>query len=33
MSAFERYFSGELENYEYPAEAVADSLAHLPSFG
>lgn len=33
MSAFERYFSGELENYEYPAEAVAESLAHLPRFG
>jgi tryptophan synthase beta chain len=33
MSAFERYFSGQLENYEYPAEAVAESLAHLPRVG
>jgi tryptophan synthase beta chain len=33
MSAFERYLSGELENYEYPAEAVAESLAHLPRVG
>lgn len=33
MSSFERYFSGQLENYDYPAEAVAASLAHLPKFG
>jgi len=23
MSSYERYFSGELENYDYPADAVA----------
>ncbi|MCK9987268.1 MAG: tryptophan synthase beta chain [Azoarcus sp.] len=33
MSSYERYFSGQLENYDYPAEAVAASLAHLPKFG
>ncbi|NMG73575.1 TrpB-like pyridoxal phosphate-dependent enzyme [Aromatoleum diolicum] len=33
MSSYDRYFSGQLENYEYPAEAVAQSLAHLPKFG
>ncbi|MDR2637081.1 MAG: TrpB-like pyridoxal phosphate-dependent enzyme [Zoogloeaceae bacterium] len=32
MSSFERYFSGQLENYEYPAEAVEQSLAKLPKF-
>ncbi|MCZ4306933.1 TrpB-like pyridoxal phosphate-dependent enzyme [Zoogloeaceae bacterium G21618-S1] len=30
MASYDRYFSGQLENYEYPAEAVAASLAHLP---
>ncbi|HJV24302.1 MAG TPA: TrpB-like pyridoxal phosphate-dependent enzyme [Aromatoleum sp.] len=33
MSAYERFFSGQLENYDYPAEAVAQSLAHLPKVG
>lgn len=33
MSSFERYFSGKLENYAYPAEAIAASLAHLPRVG
>ncbi|MDX9837576.1 MAG: TrpB-like pyridoxal phosphate-dependent enzyme [Azoarcus sp.] len=33
MSSYARYFSGELENYDYPAEAVAASLAHLPKVG
>lgn len=33
MSSFERYFSGQLEDYDYPAEAVANSLAHLPKVG
>lgn len=32
MSSFERYFSGALENYDYPADAIAASLAKLPSF-
>ncbi|PLX78389.1 MAG: TrpB-like pyridoxal phosphate-dependent enzyme [Desulfuromonas sp.] len=30
MAAYDAYFSGELEDYEYPEEAIADSLAHLP---
>ena len=30
MAAYDRYFSGQLEDYEYPAEAIAASLAHLP---
>ena len=33
MSSFERYFSGKLEDYEYPAEEVEKSLAKLPKFG
>ncbi|THF63827.1 TrpB-like pyridoxal phosphate-dependent enzyme [Pseudothauera nasutitermitis] len=33
MSSYDRYFSGQLENYDYPAEAVAASLAHLPKVG
>lgn len=33
MTAFDRYLSGELENFEYPAEAIAASLAHLPKVG
>ncbi len=30
MSAYDRYFAGELEDYEYPREAVEASLARLP---
>ncbi len=33
MSAYERYFSGKLEDYDYPAEAVRASLQHLPKVG
>ncbi len=33
MAAYDRYFAGELEDYEYPQEAVAASLAHLPKVG
>ena len=33
MSAFDRYLSGQLENYDYPADAIAQSLAHLPKVG
>jgi tryptophan synthase beta chain len=32
MTAFERYFSGKLEDYDYPAEAAGQSLARLPGF-
>jgi len=30
MSAYEAYLGGKLENYEYPAEAVKESLKKLP---
>ncbi len=31
MSAYEAYLHGNLEDYEYPAEAVAEALHHLPN--
>ena len=33
LSAYERYLSGDLEDYEYPAEKVAAALAALPAVG
>jgi tryptophan synthase beta chain len=30
LASFEQFFAGELHNYEYPAEAIAESLKHLP---
>jgi len=30
MSSYDRYFSGELEDYDYPEEAVKEALARLP---
>ncbi len=30
MASYEKYFAGELEDYEYPAAAIQESLAHLP---
>jgi tryptophan synthase beta chain len=30
MAAYDRYFAGELEDFEYPAEAIRASLEHLP---
>ncbi|GAM08460.1 tryptophan synthase beta chain 2 [Geobacter sp. OR-1] len=30
MAAYDAYFSGKLEDYEYPEEAIKESLAHLP---
>jgi len=30
MQAYDDYFAGKLEDYEYPAEKVKESLAHLP---
>jgi tryptophan synthase beta chain len=30
LSAYEQFFSGELHDYEYPAEAIAESMKHLP---
>jgi tryptophan synthase beta chain len=33
MGAYEAYLHGKLEDYEYPAEAVAEALQHLPAVG
>ena len=33
LSAYERHLKGTLEDYEYPAERVARSLANLPKVG
>ncbi len=30
MAAYDAYFTGKLEDFEYPAERVKESLAHLP---
>jgi predicted alternative tryptophan synthase beta-subunit len=30
MAAYQAYFSGKLEDYEYPAEAVQAAMASLP---
>jgi tryptophan synthase beta chain len=30
LGAYEAYLSGKLEDYEYPSQAVADSLKALP---
>lgn len=32
MAAYDRFFKGELEDYEYPDEAIQASLANLPRF-
>ncbi len=33
MASYDRFLAGELENYDYPADAIARSLAHLPKVG
>jgi tryptophan synthase beta chain len=33
MSSFDKYFQGELQDYDFPAEAIAESLAKLPKIG
>ena len=30
MAAYEKYFAGELQDYEYPAEKIHEALEHLP---
>jgi tryptophan synthase beta chain len=30
MAAYDAYFAGNLDNYEYPSEAIQESLANLP---
>jgi hypothetical protein len=31
MSAYDAYLKGQLEDYEYPAEAIAEAMAQLPN--
>jgi pyridoxal-phosphate dependent TrpB-like enzyme len=33
MASYDRYFAGELEDFEYPEAAIRESLKHLPKFG
>jgi len=33
MAAYDAYFNNELQDYEYPAAAIQDSLSHLPKVG
>lgn len=33
MAAYDAYFNGELHDYSYPTEAIAESLAKLPKIG
>lgn len=33
MASYDRYFAGELEDFDYPEEAIKASLQHLPKFG
>jgi len=33
MASYDRYFAGGLEDFDYPSEAVAASLQHLPKVG
>ncbi|MDT8335969.1 MAG: TrpB-like pyridoxal phosphate-dependent enzyme [Desulfurivibrionaceae bacterium] len=30
LASYEQYYAGELSNYEYPAEAIAEATKHLP---
>jgi predicted alternative tryptophan synthase beta-subunit len=33
MSAYDAYLAGELEDYEYPAEAIEAAMANVPVVG
>ena len=33
MASYDKYFSGQLEDFHYPEEAIRESLAHLPKVG
>jgi tryptophan synthase beta chain len=33
MSSYDRYFKGDLEDYDYPEDAIKASLSHLPKVG
>jgi hypothetical protein len=30
MAAYDKYFAGQLEDYEYPKAAIEESIKHLP---
>jgi tryptophan synthase beta chain len=30
MAAYEKYFAGELSDYDYPEAKIHEALAHLP---
>jgi hypothetical protein len=30
MASYDKFFSGELHNYDYPKEAIEESLSKLP---
>jgi pyridoxal-phosphate dependent TrpB-like enzyme len=32
MAAYDRYFADELEDFDYPRDAIGESLRHLPGF-
>ena len=33
MASYDRYFAGELRDYDYPEAAIADALRRLPRVG
>jgi tryptophan synthase beta chain len=33
MAAYQAYFNGELTDYEYPEEEIAEAMSHLPEVG
>ena len=33
MGSYDRYFAGELEDFDYPEAAIQKSLLHLPKVG
>jgi tryptophan synthase beta chain len=33
MASYDKYFAGELEDYDYPEQAIHDALERLPKVG
>jgi tryptophan synthase beta chain len=33
MGAYQAYFNGELEDYDYPEEQISEAMSHLPEIG
>jgi hypothetical protein len=31
MASYDKYFAGELTDYEHPEEMIREALAHLPA--